>query len=224
MVAAVGTPGHLGARARDARQRGHPDPRRPACRPGARGSRPAASDAQVPHRWSRPPRLPRTARHGDTGRAVGRLVHRHLRGLPVAGPRHRARRRRLRTAGHPAGRLLRPHLDHHRSARRCPGSAAAIAGRARADRRAGHTDRRGRTELSRRLALGRRRTAARRPPGERGGVRGAHVGRTAGQDPRVDAARPHRTHDRRAAALPPRQRPRVGRRRRTAAPAPARTW
>ena len=144
---------------------------------------PAASDAEVPHPGPGAAGVPAPADRRRAGRPVGRLVHRHVRGLAAPGPGTGARGRRVRAAGGAAGRLLRAHLDHHRPARRRPRPAAPCPGRARPDRRAGHPDRRPRAELPRGVALGRRRAAARRTAGELGRRRRAHAGRTAGPTP-----------------------------------------
>ena len=132
--------------------------------------RPATPAAQV----RRPPRQrdgrpaarrragrPGPARTGDgLGRLVLRLLRRGRRGLPDLG----ARSGGLRTAISGPGGVLRPDLDLHRSARRCPREDRRQPGRAAPVRRAGAADRRPRTVLPCCVAQ-RRPRAGRRPAG-----------------------------------------------------------
>ena len=132
------------------------------------GAGAARRDAEAA-RGPRP--VPRTARQGDRGGGASR---RSCSG-PTRSRHPRAVRRRrppsrccvdagLRGARPGGRRLLRPHLDQHRPARRRQEAADPPARRARAVRGQRHPDRRARAVVHRGAALRPARPAARRPP------------------------------------------------------------
>ena len=144
--------------------------------------------------------------------AVGGHVHQRVRAAGRPGRGRGPRGGRIRGADHRGQRLLRPHLDLNRPARRGQAAAEADARRTRPGPRRRHPGRRARAVVHGRAPRRRGRTAAERPP--RGGARRSREdpGRAAHQHRRLDSARPVRRHRGGPAALPSACGARLGRR------------